>query len=111
MYVRIVTMNLKAGERPAYTRVIDEEVIPLLRSFTGFKDQISVVSADEKEVIGINFWERREEAEEYNRTGFPRALRLLEKCTQGKPTVKEYEVTNSTVHAVSAPAPAEPLPA
>ncbi len=101
MYVRVVSMDLKAGERPAYTRVLDEEVIPLLRRFTGFKDEISVVSTDEKEAIGISFWDRREDAEAYKRDGFPDVVKALEKCIEGTPRVKECELTNSTVHEIA----------
>lgn len=101
MFARIVSMNLKPGERPSYARTTEEEVIPLLRKFTGFRDEIALVSTDEKQAIGISLWERREDAEDYNRSGFPDVVRALAKCTEGTPSVEEYEVTNSTVHEIS----------
>jgi heme-degrading monooxygenase HmoA len=101
MFVRIVNMNLKAGAGPGFARVIDEEVIPMLRKFTGFRDEIAMVSADGTQAVGISFWQQRDHAEAYNRTGYPDVLSALSRYTEGTPTIKEYEVTNSTAHAIS----------
>ncbi len=39
----IVSMKLKAGEGPGFARAIDEDVIPMMRKFTGFSDEIASV--------------------------------------------------------------------
>ncbi len=102
MFVRIVSMNLKSGEGPGFARAIDEDVIPIMRKFTGFRDEIAMVSTDGTQAVGISFWQQRDHAEAYSRTGYPDVLRALAKYTEGTPTIKEYEVTNSTAHAISA---------
>jgi hypothetical protein len=101
VFVRIVDFGLKAGESPGFARAIDQEVIPMLRNFSGFRDEIAMISADGKQAVGISFWQQRENAEAYKRSGYPDVMKVLSKYVEGTPTVKEYEVTNSTAHAIS----------
>lgn len=96
MFARIVRMNLKAGLGHGYARAIDKETIPTLRKFTGFAGEIAMVSSDGKEAIGISLWDRKENAESYNRKGFAGVIKALEKYVEGEPELQTYEVTNST---------------
>ncbi len=96
MFVRIVRLNLKSGSRAGYTRAIDDEIFPKMKKFAGFAGQISMVSSDGKEGIGISLWERREDSEAYHRKGYADVMKALEKFTEGKPELQTYELTNST---------------
>jgi len=100
MFARTVRINLKTIGDPGYSRTLDEETIPALRKFPGFVGQVSMMSSDGKEVIGISLWERREDAEEYNRKGAASVLKTLEKHMKGEPKLQTYEVTNSTLAAL-----------
>ncbi len=102
MFVRIVTWNLKPGQRSSFARALDEDAIPLLRKFNGFKDVIALVSADGKQAVGMSFWQQRSDAENYSRAAYQDVLKMLADSTEGTPTLKEYEVTNSTVHDIKA---------
>ncbi len=73
----------------------------MMRKLTGFKDEIVLVSADGKETAALSFWQRREDFEAYNRTTYPNVLQALTNCIEGTPTTKEFEVTNSTAHAIA----------
>jgi hypothetical protein len=101
MFARHVRMHLKADGRPGFVRAIDHEAIPALKKFTGFTGEIVLVSNDGKEAIGISLWDNKEHAETYNRQGYPDILKSLEKFVEGKPELRTYEVTNSTVEKLS----------
>ncbi len=102
MFARIFRANLRRGEGPGYARTIEREVIPLLRRFAGFRDEIAMVSSDGKQAVGISFWERQEDAEVYRRDGYAAVVDALEKHVEGTPVVMSYEVTNSTLEAITA---------
>ncbi len=102
MFARIFSANLKVGEGPAYARTVGREVVPILRKFAGFRDEISMVSSDGKQAIGISFWDRREDADAYARVAFQEVVKCLEGHMDGLPVVKTYDVTNSTAHAITA---------
>ena len=100
MFARIVRMNLKPGAGKGFARAIDDEIIPALRKYSGFTGEIAMVSSDGKEAIGISMWDSKEHAEAYNRQGAPDVLKALEKYTEGKPDLRTYEITNSTIERI-----------
>jgi len=67
---RILTVNLKPGEGPGFARTIDEEVVPIMRRFSGFRDEIAMVSIDAQQAVGISFWDLREDEDAYSRDAY-----------------------------------------
>lgn len=102
MFARIVTFPLKPGSKTEFAKVIDQNVVPLLRTHKGFRDQIAFVSADGNTSIGISFWEDRESAEAYSRASFSQVIKDLEPVTAGPAHVQLCDVTNSTAHKLAA---------
>ncbi len=100
MFARIVRTKLKTHGDPGYARTINNEIIPALEKFTGFVGQVSMVSSDGKEAIGISLWDTEENAETYNRKGYASVLKSLDKHIKGEPELQTYEVTNSTFAAL-----------
>jgi len=101
MFTRNVSMRLKPNSVQEFTRTFETEVLPLLRKQNGFKDEITLVQGG-GEAVGISFWEKKENAESYERTAYPQVLKALEKVVEGTPKVQTYEVCNSTVHEIAA---------
>lgn len=101
MFVRIFTVKLKPGEGPGFARTIDQDIIPLMRKFAGFRDEIAMVSTDGKQAVGISFWDRQEDADVYSSDGYPAVIAGLEKLMDGAPVLATYELTNSTAHSVA----------
>jgi heme-degrading monooxygenase HmoA len=101
MFARIFRVALKPGQGDEYSRATEQKVIPILQKFSGFRDQIGMVSADGKEGIGISFWQRQEDAEAYERTGYAEVRKALEPFVASTPEVRKYRVTTSTVHATA----------
>lgn len=106
MFARIVRMTLKPNSGTAFTRTLESDVIPVLRKQKGFRDEVTFVSQDGREAVGISFWEDKQQAEAYSRQAYPEVLKALGNVTEGTPEVKTYEVANSTVHQIAARAAA-----
>jgi heme-degrading monooxygenase HmoA len=99
MFARIFRVALKPDQEDGYARAIDQKVIPILQKFSGFRDEIAMVSADGKEGIGISFWERQEDAEAYERAAYAEVRKALAPFMAGTPELHKYRVTTSTSHA------------
>ena len=101
MYARNVTLNLKANSAREFTRMLETDVLPVLRKQNGFKDEITFVAENGKEALAISLWENKENAEAYSRDTYPALLRSLAKIVEGTPQVEAYEVANSTFHKIA----------
>jgi hypothetical protein len=102
MYARHVSFNLKAIRPEELTQTFEKEVLPLLQKQNGFTDEITLVSPDGKEAIGISLWERKEDADMYSRETFPQVLKSLARVVEGTPQVRGFEVPVSTLHKTGA---------
>ncbi len=104
MYTRNVSLKVKGNSVPEFTRTLENEVIPMLRKQKGFRDEITLVAPERNEAVAISFWDRKEDAEAYNREKYPEVLKILSKVVEGTPTVESFEVANSTSHQIAAKA-------
>ena len=104
MYTRNVSMKLKADSAKEFTRMLENEVIPMLRKQKGFKDEITLVAPERNEAVAISFWDKKENAEAYNREKYPEILKTLSRLVDGTPKVESFEVANSTSHQIAAKA-------
>jgi heme-degrading monooxygenase HmoA len=104
MYTRNVSMKLKAHSAKEFTQTLENDVIPMLRKQKGFKDEITLLAAERNEAVAISFWDKKEDAEVYNREKYPEILKTLSKVVEGTPKVESFEVANSTSHHIAAKA-------
>ena len=102
MFGRQVTIKLKADSAIELTRINENEIIPILRKQKGFLDETTLISPERLEAIGNSFWETKEDAEAYNRTGFPEVLKTLSNVIDGIPTVKTFEFATPTCRETAA---------
>lgn len=102
MFARIVTMHLKPNHVADFTEALEKQVIPLLRKQKGFEDEITFVSPSGTEALGISLWDRKENAESYNRETYPNVRKALANLLEEDPQVKTYDVANSTFHKIPA---------
>ncbi|MGH9743399.1 MAG: hypothetical protein ACRD51_13725, partial [Candidatus Acidiferrum sp.] len=96
------SMHLKSGNEAEFNRIIEKEVMPVLKRQKGFKDEIVLTNPGASEVIGISIWEQKENADAYNREASSQVHQLLSKVLDGTPQVKTYEVSNSTIQKLAA---------
>ncbi len=101
MFARMLTVDVKPGQASNYAAAVDS-VIPMMRSFAGFRDEIALLSPDGKRAVAISFWDTADHAEAYDRDGAPRVLDVMKPLMEGTPVLTVYDVTNSTVHQIIA---------
>jgi hypothetical protein len=97
-------MKLKVNSAKEFTQTLENEVIPVLRKQKGFKDEITLIAPERNDAVGISFWDRKEDAEAYNREQYQDVLKTLSKVLDGTPKVESFEVANSTSHHIAAKA-------
>jgi hypothetical protein len=102
MYTRNVRIKLKANGAPEFTRILKNEIIPLLRKQEGFQDEMLFVAPQRNEAIAISFWDKQVNAEAYNHIAYLDVLRILSKVVEEMPVVETFEVANSTSHEIAA---------
>jgi hypothetical protein len=95
-------MNLKPNSAREFTQTFEKDILPILRKQNGFKDEITFVGTDGKDVLAISLWDRKENAEQYGRDTYPQVLKGLARVVEGTPKVHAYEVGNSTWHKIAA---------
>ena len=102
MFTRNVTLKLKANSAPEFTRLIENEILPLLRKHNGFRDEIVFVAPERSEALAISIWNTKQNAEDYSRTGYPEVLKSMSKVVEGTPKVETFELSFSTLHKIAA---------
>ena len=101
MYARNVSLNLKANAQSDFVRMLENDVLPVLRKQNGFKDEITFVAPNGTDALAISLWEKRENAEAFGRDAYPGVLQSLATVIDGTPRVETYEVKNSTFHKIA----------
>ena len=101
MFVRKVSMHLKAECAAKFIEKMEAEVIPLLRKQKGFLDEITLFSQSGKEVYAYSFWENSTDAEKYDHAAFAQVTKLLSDVIDGALRVHTYMVANSTFHKMA----------
>jgi quinol monooxygenase YgiN len=99
MFVRNVSINMKANSVAEFTKILDDQVIPMLRKHPGFCDEVAFVNENGTHVTSISTWETREQADAYQASGYGEALKCLASVIDGTPKVRTSNVINSTLHA------------
>ncbi len=99
MFARNVRMQLKPNSTAQFTQTLEKEVLPVLRKQEGFQDEVAFIVPGGTEAFAISFWQSKENAEAYSRTGYPEELKEV---VEGTPQLQTYEVSNSTIHKIAA---------
>ena len=102
MFARSVTLRLKPNSVLDFNRTLEKEILPLLQKQKGFRDELTLVSPNGSEVVGISLWNERQDAETYNRAAYPDVQKILSKVIEGTPQVQTYDVSLSTIHKMAA---------
>jgi len=103
MFARTVRMHLKPNSWTQFTQTMEKDVIPLLRKQPGFRDEVTFLPADGSgDAVAISFWEKRENADAYQRGAYSEVLKAVAMVADGAPNVQTSEVSNSTWHKIAA---------
>ncbi len=99
MFSRQITMQINKNWTPEFPKVIEKEVLPLLRRQKGFLDELILLSPNKTEVVAISLWENKEFAEIYDREFYPEVVKIINKYVEGLSVVKTFEVEYATLPA------------
>ena len=77
MFACNLSLRLKPNILSEFTRIFDNEVIPILRKQSGFRDEITFAVPGELDVVAISLWDTKEYAEAYNTAGYPEVVKIL----------------------------------
>ena len=102
MFARSVSIRVKPNSIAEFNQTFKYKILPLLQKQKGFKDELALVAPNGSEVLAISLWDRKEDAEAYQRAAYPEVQKLLSEVIDGAPQVQTYEVSASTIHKVGA---------
>jgi hypothetical protein len=98
MFARKVTMRLKPNTMVDFKNTLENEILPLLRQRKGFRDELVLVAQNGTDAVAISLWDNKENADTYQKEGYPDIQKRLTKLIEGTPQVQTYEVPLSTFH-------------
>lgn len=96
MFARLVTLQPRLNMVAEFPRVIEKEILPLLRKQKGFLDELVLVTPNKTEINAISLWEGEESANTFHKVAYPEIVKILDKYTLGIPVVKNFEVEYTT---------------
>jgi len=103
MFTRIVEINAKSGKASELAKTIQEKVLPILKKQTGFVDETVLVSDTEPNgIIGLSFWNSKEDAERYHREGYPKVNEILSPLLENAAVIRTFNVHTSSTHKIAA---------
>jgi len=102
MFARSVSIRLKPNSAGQFTKLIEEEALPLLRKQKGFRDEVTLVAPGGTDAVAISLWDQQQNADAYSRDAYPGLLKSLGRVIEGTPQVHTYEVANSSFHKIAA---------
>src|SRR6266404_1858449 len=103
MFTRVVEMTSKSGKSQELANIIDEKAVPILKKQRGFVDEIVLVShADPDRVLALSFWNKQEDAEQYQREQYQKIHDTLRHLIEAEPEVRTFDVHTSIGHKITA---------
>ena len=103
MFTRIVEMTSKSGKSQELGNTINEKAVPILRKQRGFVDEIVLVSSgDPDRVLALSFWNKQEDAEEYQREQYQKIHDTVRHLLETEPEIRTFDVHTSTTHKIAA---------
>ena len=97
MFARKASINLRPNTLSEFLNTMENEIVPLLRKQKGFQDEMTLSVPGRIEVVAVSFWDRKEDAQNYESSGYPKVLKILDKFLDRTPHVRTFEVLSSTL--------------
>jgi heme-degrading monooxygenase HmoA len=91
------------GNRKNFPTPSNEKVVPILKKQRGFVDETVLVSDTEStRVLGLSFWNNKEDAERYHQEQYPKIHEMLKPSLETEPVIRTFDVHTSTTHRIAA---------
>jgi quinol monooxygenase YgiN len=92
--VRNVTLQLKPGKTGEFTRVLNAEVLPLLKQQPGFSQQLAMINGER--AVGITVWNDKASMEKFQQSIYPKVVEKLTPVIEGTPKVETFDLAVAT---------------
>ena len=103
MFTRVVELTSKSGKANELASTINEKAVPILKTQRGFVDETVLVSDMEPtRVLGLSFWNSREDAERYHQEQYPKIHEMMKHLLETEPNIRTFDVHSSTTHRIVA---------
>lgn len=97
-FARSVQFVVKSGKADEFKRLMNNEVLPLLKKEKGFRQNLTVL--EKHAGMSISVWDDRVSAENYNTKTYPEVLKKLDTVLEGTPSVHTYETVFTLIPEV-----------
>jgi hypothetical protein len=94
-FARNVHFQIKSGKEQEFNRLVETDILPMLRRQNGFKEEVTLI--DGNRALGITLWADRGSAETYSSNTYPRVLEKLNPVLEGSPKVEGYQIGATTL--------------
>jgi heme-degrading monooxygenase HmoA len=103
MFTRVVELTSKISKTKELANTINEKVVPILKKQRGFVDETVLVSDTEPtRILGVSFWNSKEDAERYHQEQFPKIHEMLTPLLETEPKIQTFDVHTWTTHRITA---------
>jgi heme-degrading monooxygenase HmoA len=103
MFTRTVEVTTQSGKAKELSNTLNDKVLPILKKQTGFVDETLLVSDTEpNQILALSFWNRKEDAERYQREQYPAIHEMVRHLLEAEPVIRTFNVDSSTTHRIAA---------
>lgn len=105
MFARILEFEIKLEKKDEFVKVVKNEILPIMKKQPGFLEILPFMPEDMKErkLLNISLWNRKQDAERYEKEAYAKVLNILTPYLIGTPMVRWYNVeTTLCEHFVNA---------
>jgi len=95
-FARNVHFTVRNGKVDEFNRLMNTEILPLLKNEKGFRQDLTLLGSNTG--MSISVWDDRACAETYNTKTYPEVLKKLNPILEGTPRVDTYETILTMVH-------------
>ena len=88
-FARNVHFSVKNGQADEFKRLMNTEILPLLKKESGFRQDLTVMESNTG--MSTSVWDDRASAETYNTKTYPEVLKKLDTVLEGTPRVQTYD--------------------
>jgi quinol monooxygenase YgiN len=95
-FARNVHFTVKNGKVEEFNRLMDTDILPLMKTEKGFRQDLTVLSHNTG--MSLSVWDDRASAETYNSKTYPEVLKKLGPVLDGTPRVETFDTIHTLVH-------------
>jgi quinol monooxygenase YgiN len=94
-FVRNLTLQVKPAKIEDFSRIMTNDVMPILKTQPGFAHELTMVL--DNHVVAISVWNDKASAEKYTQNTYPRVLEKLNPVLQSQPVLETFDLAVASI--------------